>query len=71
MPKFQVGRELNSLSRRDIAVGDKDHVCDRSTRKDGSTHELTNKIYTAVLVRDSHDDTDGNEENRADAKSKK
>lgn len=71
MSKLQISRELDPLSRRDVAVCDKDHVRNGSTREHCSTDELTDEVYATVLICDSHDDANGYEEDRADAESEK
>ena len=70
MTKFEVCREFDSLGGRDIAICYEDHVGDRSTWKNSTANELADEIDAAVLICDGHDDADGNEENRADAKGK-
>jgi hypothetical protein len=69
MAKFKVGREFDALCRGDVSVGNEDHVCDRSTWEDGTADKLADKVDAAVLIRDCHNDTDWNKEDRADAQS--
>lgn len=38
------------------------HVSNRSPWKDDTADELADEVETAVLVRNSHDNTDGDEE---------
>lgn len=70
MAELHVGGELEALGGSDVAVGHKDHVCDGTTGKDRATNELADEVETTLLIRDSHDDADGNEEDGANAKSK-
>lgn len=66
MAKFEVRRKFDALGGGYIAVGNKDHVCYRTPRKEGATHELADKIYATVLICYRHDDTDRNEEDCTD-----
>ncbi len=70
MAKFQIRRELDALCRADVAIRHKDHVCDRAARKYDTADELADQIQTAMLIRDSHDDANRDEEHASDAKSK-
>ncbi len=71
MAKLQVSGKFDPLSRRNVAVGDKDHVGHWTSWKDCTTYKLADEIDRRVLIRDGHDDTNRNEEDRADAKSEK
>jgi len=65
--KLQVGCELDTLGRGNVAVGNKDHVSDRTAREYGARDELADQVDAAVLVGDGHDDADGDEEHAANA----
>lgn len=64
--KFEVGRELESLGRSDIAEGHEDHVRNGSAWKDSACYELANQIYGNLLVGNGHNDADRDEEDGAD-----
>ena len=62
MPELQVRGELYALSRGDVAVGDEDHVGDGAAGEDDAADELADQIEGGVLIRDCHNDADGNVE---------
>lgn len=71
MSQFQVCCELDALSGRDITVGHKDHISDRSAGENDTADELTDKIDTTMLICYSHDNTDRYKEHGAYSESKK
>lgn len=66
MAEFQVRGELDALSGADVGVGHKYHVCDWAARENDATEQLADEVETAVLVGDSHDDTNRYKENAGD-----
>jgi hypothetical protein len=69
MPEFEIGSKLDSLSRRDIAIGNENHISNWTTRESNASDELAYKVNAAVLVCDGHDDADWDEENGTDSES--
>ena len=68
--ELEVGGELDTLCRRDVAVGDKDHVGDGASGENGAGDQLADQVNAAVLICDGHDDADGDKENAADSEGK-
>lgn len=66
VPKLEVGGKLDALRGGNIAVGDKDHVCNGAAREYDAADELADEVDAAVLVGDGHDDAVGDEEYGAD-----
>lgn len=66
--KLEVGRELESLEHRDVAPGLEHHHCNRTSRERVADDELSDDIETDLLVGDSLDHTDGDNENEGDYK---
>ena len=60
MPEFQVGGELDALSGGYVAVGHEDHVGDGPAGEHDTADQLTDEVQRRVLVRNGHDDADGN-----------
>ena len=67
MAQLEIATEFDALSRGDVAVGDEDHVCDRTAGEDDTANELADEVKGRVLVGDGHDDADGDEEDRGDS----
>lgn len=70
MAELEIGRELEPLCGADVAICNKNHVGDRTTGKDAAADELADQVRAALLVRDRHDDPDGDEKNSRDGKGK-
>lgn len=66
MAELQIRGKLDALRRRDVTVGNENHVGDRSTGEDSAANELANQVNAAMLIRDGHDDTVGEEEKGTD-----
>jgi hypothetical protein len=69
MAEFEVRGEFYTLRGGDVTVRNEDHVCDGSPWENGTANELTDEVNTAVLICDSHDDADWDEEDRANPES--
>lgn len=68
--KLEISSKLDALGRGDVTVGYKNHVGYRTAGKECAGDELADQINTAVLVGDSHDDPNGDEEDAANAQGK-
>jgi len=68
MAELEIGSKLQALGCRDVAKGCEDHVCDGSTGEHNAAYQLADEIDATLLVRDGHDDADGDEEDCTDAK---
>lgn len=64
--KLEVRRELESLEHRNVAPGLKHHHCNRTSRERVADDELSDDIETDLLVGDSLDHADRDNENEGD-----
>lgn len=71
MAQLQIRRKFDSLGRRDISIGDEDHVRDRPAREDCPADKLTNEVNAAVLICDGHNNSNWDKEDGADTQRKK
>lgn len=65
--KLEVGGELQTLGGGDVAKCCKDHIGNRTTGKYDSADQLADEVDAALLVRNGHDNANGNEEDCPDA----
>ena len=70
MAKFEVRRKLDALSGGYVAIGNENHICYRTTRKESTAYKLADKIYAAMLICNRHDNAYGYKEECTDREGK-